>query len=179
MRYFILFCTSFCCILPKIINQGLPYAHDTIFHIFQADQFSVSLSEGNFYPRWVPDSNNGYGSPNFIFYSPFSYYLLAGIKLFSPSIIIAMIVGIWLGFFLSGITSYIATKKLYGGKASILPSVLYQLLPFHVWHIFIRGSFAEFFAYIWFPLIFLYLHKSSESKSTSAMAGLSISSMQV
>lgn len=175
IRLFILAVTAFYCILPLFINQGLPYAHDIIFHIFQADQFSKSLYEGNFYPRWIPDSNNGYGSPSFIFYSPLSYYLVAGIKLFSPSITTAMISAIWLGFFLSGITMYIATKYLYGGKAGILPAVFYQLLPFHLWDIYIRGAFAEFFAYIWFPLIFLFLHKTSESRSTRAMVGLSIS----
>ena len=167
--------TAFYCILPLFIHQGLPYAHDIIFHIFQADQFDRSIHEGFFYPRWVPDFNNGYGSPSFVFYSPLGYYLVSAVRLFTPSLTIAMIAAIWLGFFLSGVTMFVTTNKMFGGAGSVLPAVIYQILPFHLWDIYIRGTLAEFFAFIWFPLIILFMQKTIESRNKMAIVGLSLS----
>jgi uncharacterized membrane protein len=175
IRLLLLALTAFYCILPLFIHQGLPYAHDIIFHIFQADQFDRALHEGVFYPRWVLDSNNGYGSANFVFYSPLSYYFVSAIKIFTPSLTTAMIIAIWLGFFLSGITMFIATRKMFGESVSALPAVIYQILPFHLWDIYIRGTLAEFLAFIWFPLIILFLYETIESRNKASVIGLSIS----
>lgn len=175
IRLLILALTAFYCILPLVIHKGLPYAHDIIFHVFQADQFNRAIHEGVFYPRWVPDSNNGYGSASFIFYSPLSYYLISVINIFTPSIIIAMITAIWCGIFFSGVTMFVATRKMLGESGSALPAVIYQILPFHLWNLYIRGTFAELFAFIWFPLIILFLHKTIESRNKASVVGLSIS----
>ena len=175
VRLLLLALTAFYCILPLFIHQGLPYAQDIIFHIFQANQFDRALHEGFIYPRWVPDSNNGYGSPSFVFYSPLSYYLVSAIKLFAPSLTVAMIIAIWFGFFLSGITMYITSRRMFGGSVGVVPAIIYQILPFHLWDIYIRGTFAEFLAFIWFPLIILFMRKTIESGNKMAMIGLSLS----
>jgi hypothetical protein len=174
-RLFLLAFTALYCIVPLMIHQGLPYAHDIIFHVFQADQFDRVLHEGNFYPRWVQDSNNGYGSANFIFYAPLSYYLVSAIKMFTPSLTNAMRIAIWCGIFFSGITMFVATRKMFGASVNALPAVVYQIIPFHLWNIYIRGTFAEFFAFVWFPLIILFLNKTIESRDRNAVIGLSVS----
>ena len=175
IRLLLLAFMAFYCIVPLVIHKGLPYAHDIIFHVFQADQFNRAIHEGILYPRWVLDLNNGYGSASFIFYSPLSYYLVSGINILTPSITIAMITAIWFGIFFSGVTMFVATRKILGGSGSALPAVIYQILPFHLWNIYIRGTFAELFAFIWFPLIILFLHKTIESRNKASVVGLSIS----
>jgi uncharacterized membrane protein len=163
------------CTIPLFAHYGVPAGQDIVLHIFQADQFTRSIHEGVYYPRWIPDFNSGYGSPNFIFYSPLSYYFVSAITIFTRSLTTAMIVAIWFSFFLSGITMYITTKKLFGGAGSLLTAVIYQVLPYHLFNIYIRGTFAELFAFIWFPLIILFLYRTIESKNSAAMAGLSLS----
>lgn len=166
---------SFYCTSPLFIYYGVPAGQDMILHIFQADQFTQSLHEGVFYPRWIPDFNNGYGSPNFIFYSPLSYYFVSALKIFTHSLTTSMITALWFSYFLSGIAMYITTKKMFGGTGSLLAAIIYQILPYHLFDLYIRGTFAELFAFIWFPLIILFLYKTIESRNPSAMAGLSVS----
>jgi hypothetical protein len=47
-------------------NLGPPLLHDS-FEIdwVWADQFTAELARGNLYPRWLPLSNDGLGSPVF------------------------------------------------------------------------------------------------------------------
>ena len=172
---FILALTSFYCILPLVIHTGLPYSHDIVFHIFQAEQFNQALHNGFLYPQWILDSNNGYGSPSFVFYSPLSYYVVSIIKMLTPSITIAMIIAIWFSFFFSGITMFIAIDNIFGGARSLLPAILYQIFPFHLWDLYLRGTFAEIFAFGWFPLIIFFVFKVTSSKNNNAIIGLSFS----
>jgi len=166
---------AFYCTLPLFIHHGLPYIDDMVFHSFQANQFDRAIRDGVIYPRWIPDANNGYGSANFIFYAPLSYYLVSAIRLFTPSLTTAMIAAIWLGFFLSGVTMFVATNKMFGGTGNPLPAIIYQILPFHLGDLYIRGTFAELVAFIWFPLVILFAYKILESRNKMAFIGLSIS----
>ncbi|MGH9429226.1 MAG: hypothetical protein ACRD2L_23330, partial [Terriglobia bacterium] len=63
---------------------------DSVLHMSWVQQFSTSLAQGYWLPRWLPDSNGGYGSPVFIFYSPLVYYLTALLKFGTGSVIVAM-----------------------------------------------------------------------------------------
>ena len=175
IRLLLLALTAFYCTLPLFTHQGLPYAHDIDFHIFQANQFNQAIHDGVFYPRWVLDSNNGYGSPNFVFYSPLSYYFVSLINIIVPSLIFSMVIAIWFSFFLSGITMFITSNKIFGRSGSLLSAVIYQILPFHLLDLYTRGTFAELFAFIWFPLIILFIHETLEKKTKTASIGLCIS----
>lgn len=157
-------------------NMTLPVCHDILFHLFQSDQFDRALKSGAIIPRWVLSSNNGYGSPNFIFYAPLSYYTVAAVHSIVPSIITSMKIVIWLSFFLSGVTMFTALSKISGTPGTLLSAVLYQILPFHSADLYCRGTLAELMAYIWFPLIVMYAHEIFQSKgSTMAGIGLSVS----
>ena len=168
--------TASCCTLPLFVYQSLLVSHDINFHVFQANEFYRSLAGGSFFPRWMLNSNNGYGSANFIFYSPLCYYIVAIFHLFIPSIIHSIIVAIWLSFFLSGVSMFFAAKRIAGLTAGLLCAVLYQIFPFHIFDLYLRGTLAELFAFIWYPLIFLFLRKMHESQDTYTISvGLSIS----
>jgi hypothetical protein len=159
----ILFITAFCLTSPLIFHGGVPGRGDMVFHLFQSEQFSMALHEGTLFPRWLCDYNNGYGSPVSVFYAPLSYYFVSLIHLFVPSLVMSMVIGVWSAFFLSGMTMFIAAKRLFG-NGSLLAAILYQTLPFHVSDFYVRGNFAEFLAFAWLPLIFLYLNDPQESR---------------
>ena len=164
------------CILPLLIQRSIPLGHDTGFHIFQSFQFLQGLENGSFYPRWAADANNGYGSPNFIFYSPLAYYLMAFIHLWEPSMIMSMVWAIWAGFFLSGLSMFFATRKMFGNPGSLLAAVVYQMLPFHLIDLYHRGTFGELLAYSWLPLFFYFLMNVRKTEDTRVnMVGLSLS----
>jgi hypothetical protein len=167
--------SSLYCVLPLLIHKSIPAGHDTGFHIFQSIQFLQGLGDGSFYPRWAADANNGYGSPNFIFYAPLSYYLVCLVNLLEPSIIMSMVYVIWAGFFLSGMSMFFATRKMFGNPGSLLSAVVYQMLPYHLIDLYHRGTFAELLVYSWLPLFFYFLMKSRESgDSRATLVGLSL-----
>jgi hypothetical protein len=168
--------SSLYCVLPLLMKESMPLGHDTGFHIFQSFQFLQGLENGAFYPRWAAEANTGYGSPNFIFYSPLAYYLVFFVRLWEPSLIMSMLYVIWAGFFLSGVSMLFATRKLFGKPGSLLSAVVYQMLPFHLIDLYYRGTFAELLAYSWLPLFFYFLVSCRKSvDSRGSMAGLSLS----
>src|SRR4030042_6987311 len=167
--------SSLYCVLPLLIQKSIPLGHDTGFHIFQSFQFLHALENGSLYPRWAADANNGYGSPNFIFYAPLTYYLVCFVHLWETSMILSMVFVIWAGYFLSGLTMFFAARKMFGTPGSLLSAVTYQILPFHVIDLYHRGTFAELFAYPWLPLFFYFLVESRKSgDSRGSMVGLSL-----
>jgi hypothetical protein len=168
--------SSLYCVFPLLIQKSIPLGHDTGFHVFQSFQFLQGLENGSFYPRWAADANNGYGSPNFIFYAPLTYYLTSFIHLWEPSLIMSMIYLVWAGFFLSGLSMFFATRKMFGNPGSLLSAVVYQLLPFHLTDLYYRGTFAELLAYSWLPLFFYFLmNRWKSGDSRVSMVGLSLS----
>src|SRR5882762_6415994 len=61
------------------------------------DQFAEQLRHGVLYPRWLPLSHGGLGSPVFYYYPPLAFYLasifvLVGLSIYG-SIIAAFFVG--------------------------------------------------------------------------------------
>jgi len=164
------------CVLPFITHQTILVGHDVKFHIFQSAQFYKAITSGKLIPNWALDANNGYGSANFLFYSPLSYYVVALFHFFIPSLIAAIICAIWTSFFLSGITMYLMIKRFTGRTTGLLCAVLYQIFPFHIFDLYLRATLGELFAFIWFPLIFIFLNEIlySENKHT-AILGFSLS----
>ncbi|HVN79608.1 MAG TPA: hypothetical protein VMW38_11475, partial [Terriglobia bacterium] len=70
---------------------------DGILQMSWVRQFSQLLAEGVWLPRWLPDSNGGYGSPVFIFYSPLIYYVSAFVYWLTGSVVFSMKLVRWMG----------------------------------------------------------------------------------
>lgn len=170
----ILALTAFYCISPLYFYRGLPDACDAIHHLFYADRFKESLSEGSLYPRWVLDANYGYGGPYFIFYAPFSYYLYSAFNFAYSSPTISMISAIWLSYFLSGLTMFAVLVKESGIIVSLIVAIVYQIIPFHIVDLYERGSYAELFAFVWIPLIILFLLRMTDTDDKKNILGLAI-----
>ncbi|MBU5612484.1 6-pyruvoyl-tetrahydropterin synthase-related protein [Geomonas azotofigens] len=150
--------TALYCTFQPVVRMALPVSHDIGFHLFQAGQFAGALGSGTIIPHWLGGANNGYGSPNFIFYSPLSYYFAASLNLLVGSIPVSMVISTWSAFFFSGIAMSCAAARLSGREGGLFAAILYQVLPFHLLDLYARGTFAELFAFAWFPLVILCTH---------------------
>ena len=159
--------------LPIFLSDNLFIAQDILFHFTWAGQFHHALMDGALYPRWV-DTPFGYGSPVFIFYAPLGFYLISIIKFITGSLILSIKLVICLSFFLSGITMFFFVRNLNGDRAGFVSAILYQLIPYHTFNLFTRGVFPELLAFIWFPLILLFIRKMFLDKKpiTIAFTGL-------
>lgn len=139
-------------------------------------QFTQALREGVWLPRWLPDSNGGYGSPVFVFYSPLVYYVTALFQWASGSLILSMKLVRGLGLFLSGLAMWIYASDFLDRRSRLAVCILYMAIPFHVLDVSYWSLYAETWAWVWFPLILFFLCRIRNNRSESVgVLGLSLS----
>ena len=159
--------------LPLFLSKDLIISQDILWHLVWSEQFQKTLMEGVLYPRWV-DTPYGYGSPTFIFYAPLSFYVISLISILTNSTIMSIKIAIYLSFFLSGISMYFFARKINGEHPGLISGVFYQLIPYHIFDLFSRGVIPELFAFIWFPLILLFIQDIYTEKKASSLGLMSL-----
>lgn len=65
--------------LPCLVS-GIPVAGDAITHVQYQHHFTDQFWAGDLYPRWLMNSNKGYGSPVFLVQYPLPYWITALIR---------------------------------------------------------------------------------------------------
>ena len=145
----------------KLIREGIILSsYDIWHHVKWVNWFSQQLTEGIIYPRWLAQSNYGYGSPTFIFYPPLAYYvgsLLRGFGLNAEQTIIALFI---LPTWLAGITMYLYGRQRWGIKTAVFGGLLYLSMPYLAVNIYLRGALAETWAIAFLPLLFHFTDQS-------------------
>jgi hypothetical protein len=105
------------------------------------------------YPRWLPQSHGGLGSPVFYFYPPLAFYVSGAAGLLGLSTYGSIIAAFGVGFVGSG---YAMHQWLRNDARHALPgAILYMVAPYHVLDFYGRGAQAEFCAYVLLPLVAL------------------------
>jgi 6-pyruvoyl-tetrahydropterin synthase related domain len=147
-----------------ILVYGAPYGHDMYIHLSWLRNFSAQLHTGDWYPRWLMDLNGGAGSPTFFYYAPLPFFV-SGI--FGPLLCpgcraaVHLSVGLWLMLLASGIAFHAFARQYARSWVAAAGAIAYMLMPYHLeidlWR---RFAFGEFPAYIWPPLILLFLDKT-------------------
>jgi len=172
--------TAICAVLVfPVIVYGFPaYSHDGWIHALWSANFSNQFWAGDLYPRWLAGLNRDMGSPAFFFYPPFPYYLTSLFNpFFSPnaqgwrplgfSALVTVIAG---GGFV-----YLWLRRIVSNGVACAAAVFYTALPYHlIVDLYIRGAFAELFAFVWMPLA-LYFILRFQDRMRWAMIGLAIS----
>lgn len=158
--------------IPALLSP--PMTHDSFWIDWVwADQFTAELANGNLYPRWLPKSHNGLGSPVFYYYPPLAFYVtgifgLAGLSTYA-SIIAAFFVGLLgSGFAMHAWLKGHATMPVAG-------TLLYMAAPYHLLDFYVRGALAEFMAIALIPVLALGLRRAAEGRiilATLAYAAL-------
>jgi hypothetical protein len=165
--------------LPAII-YGIPFFSDdgVSHHALWYMHFSTQLWAGDLYPRWLMGMNEGLGSPVFYYYPPVPFFLTSLLKPFFPgdshgwhqlglSASLALIA--------SGLCAYRWLKDLTDRKSALFAAVLYMATPYHLAaDLYIRGSFAEYWAFVWMPLVLFFTHRIVNGNKL-AVAGLAVS----
>lgn len=162
-------------ITPLFLHQEFAFGGDIGYHINTAHQVSMSIMEGTLYPRWQSMSNGGYGAPATIFYSPLFYWLTGIIDILTPSLIISLKVMTFAGFLLSGISMYIFLRNFCSYRGSVAGAAAYQLLPYHIFDLYWRGTLAETFAFAWLPIILHFAYKGFTEDRLLMWIGLAFS----
>lgn len=154
---------SFFAFKPLLVNGFFPIHDDT--QVARTFEMTKALRDGMFPVRWSQDLGYGFGYPIFNFYDPLSYYISGLIGLLGFDALFSTKLMVILAIVLSGFSMYLLSKEFFGKKGGLFSSLLYILAPFHGVEVYVRGDFAENFAYALIPFIFYGLLKMQKSYS--------------
>lgn len=148
-----------------LLQPGFYSMHDDeqIGRLYDLD---LALKAGQFPPRIVPNLGFGYGYPFFNFYPPFAYYVGEVFYLLGFSLITSTKLMLFSGFFLSAVFMYLFGREFFGKIGGVLSAISYTLLSYKAVDVYVRGAYAEFFAFVPIPLIFLSVYKIGQRKKS-------------
>ena len=139
--------------------QGGTRGHDLFHHLLSGHYFAQQLWQGELYPRWLMAMNGGFGSPTFFFYPPLPYYvsaLFAGPAALPHQAVYPLLASASLALLLSGLSAYLWLRSCTSPGRALAVSLLYLALPYHLaMDLYARFALAEFWAFVWAPLILL------------------------
>ena len=134
--------------------------HDSVNHARWVQQFADQLRGGEWYPRWLTDSNGRLGSPMFFYYPPLGYYLTAPLMFLWPASASAawhcLGVSSALVLVLSGIIAYFWMARWAGPRGALWGAIVYMLAPWHTAvDLYNAGTWSALCAFLWMPLALL------------------------
>ena len=131
----------------------------------------VMTQNGRVMVPWSPDLAFGHGLPFFIYYAPLATYVAEVPHLLGADLLQAIKVSYALSLVLSAasmalLLSYLS--KSYRFPASpltiALASAAYVTAPYRMVDVYVRGSLAECWSFVWFPLILLGCHMLADER---------------
>ncbi len=160
--------------LPVVTHTSLPYGSDLGFASHSGLGFVQALAEGVLYPRWVDNTNMGFGGPTFIFYCPLAYYLLGAAHALTGDLISAFRLALVIVSVLTALSFFAAARPLTSRWGAVLGAAVYTLAPYHALDLYDRFAYAELASFIWFPPLFLFTRRLLAGRSPGAWLGLTL-----
>jgi hypothetical protein len=117
------------------------------------DQFARELGNGTIYPRWLPMSHQGLGSPVFYYYPPLSFYVGSPFALAGMTTYAALIATFFTAYLLSAVGMYWWLKPQ--ARTPLIGALIYVIAPYHAFNFYARGAVAETFATAVLPFVML------------------------
>jgi hypothetical protein len=132
------------------------------------DQFAAELARGNLYPRWLPASHDGLGSPVFYYYPPLSFYPAGLLVLLGLTPGAAVIATFGLALAASGAAMYAWARDWTAQP--LVAALFYMAAPYHLADFYGRGALAETAAIALIPLVALGMRKAAEGRGMTTLA---------
>jgi len=146
-----------------------PMTHDSFWiDVSWSRQFTALLRGGNLYPRWLPWSYGGLGSPAFYYYAPLSFYLTGLFGLIGLPTYDALLTAFGAAWIASGVTMHLWLKG--HARMPLAGALLYMVLPYHIMDFYGRGALAEFCAFPIVPLVAMGIRHATERRKGTPLA---------
>lgn len=153
-------------IAPELV-LGLTVSDSYRFNLLWPEQFGDLFRAGNLYPRWLPRSWDGMGSPVFYFYPPLFFWITALIQsLGGDSLPVERAVPLasMLLLAMSGFAMRAWVRTLVSDRRALAGAIAYMLTPYHLYDLYGRGALAEASAYASVPIVMLALARLAEGR---------------
>jgi hypothetical protein len=142
------------------------------FNLVWLNQFSRLVAHGHLYPRWLPASFGGLGSPAFEFYPPLPFWTTAVVSSVSgawASPLLQLKLAALIALIGSGVSMRLWLTRLCAPQRALVCALIYMAAPYHLVDHYVRGAFAEFFAIAIIPLVALGLLETARGKRTGPL----------
>jgi len=161
--------------LPLLAGRGFVNTRaggDSPFLLVRLHQLVANLRGGVFPARWMPDAAYGLGYPFFNYYAPLAYYIAACFELLGLGFIQSIELTQALGFLAAAGAMYLLARELLHSRAgAVLAALAYTYVPFHLVNVYVRGdSLSEFYAFVFYPLVFWALLRLRRAPSAAGLA---------
>ncbi len=137
----------------RIFGSDLIDAHDSMAGLIRALSMQKYMWHGQFLVRWSPEINWGYGYPMFNFYPPFFSFISVLLFQLTHNMVLAINLACSLFWILSGAGMFFLAREFWGDEGGMLSAVLYVYAPYHIVDLYVRGAFAEFSSFAFFPFL--------------------------
>jgi len=154
---------------PMLNSAFFFNAHDARHSVFYVVEFDQALKDGAWYPRWGTDFALGYGYPLFDVYAPLSIYVSEFFHLVGLGYVEAVKATFALGWVFSSFAMYGFARRLFGAQGGLLAAVVYTFVPYRIVDVYVRGSLAESFAFVFVPLVLWSFGELASGGHLSAM----------
>lgn len=164
--------------LKDLAKDGFYTNHDGETHTARIAQYYQALKDGQYPPRFANSFYNNLGSPIFVYIYPIPYALGSVIHFLGLSYVNSFKLLMIIGFFTSGLFSYLWLKEVFGSeKAAFLGALFYIWVPYRFSLVFVRASISEVVAYTFVPLTFYTITKLAQNPNLkwTAISAISIS----
>jgi uncharacterized membrane protein len=152
--------------LPELI-VGLSISDSMRYNIVWTDQFTQLFRAGDLYPRWLPQSWDGLGSPAFYFYPPLFFWAASLADVATLGLLetgrVASLASLAL-LAVSGLAMHAWLRSFVSPRPALIGALAYMLAPYHLYDIYGRGALAEVTSYAWLPLIMLAIRRIGEGR---------------
>ena len=149
-----------------LLHEGLAPTHDGEYHVIRFYEFDKALRDGNLYPRWAPDLNNGFGVPLFNYVYPLPNYFASFIHSFGVSFIASVGINMFVATVIGSLFFYLWTKRYWGQAGGVISSIFYSFAPYRFVDMYIRGSVGEVWALAFSPALLWAYDNFVETKKT-------------
>ncbi len=143
-------------IVSPIGFLGIPDNFDVMEHMRFAVTYSDSLADGKLLPDWSELDNHAFGGAGVRLYPPLTYILLAVVKNVGFSWHTSVVLILMLGMFVGCLGVYYFVKEFYPDGYPLAASLIYALIPYHLFQIYQLFLFGEFMAAAFTPWVFLF-----------------------
>ena len=132
---------------------------DGMYHLYRLVDLDFCVRGGVFYPRWLPNLGFGYGYPVLNYYAPLTYYLAELFHLLGAGYVASIKLIFISGFFLSALSMYLYARDIIGARPAVVAGAAYVYLPYHLDDCYVKGAMAEFFAFVFLPVVLWAFHR--------------------
>ncbi|NOZ76728.1 MAG: YfhO family protein [Euryarchaeota archaeon] len=142
--------------ITPLLKPGFFASDDMLAPVYRLVELDACLGDGVLFPRWFPDLYGGRGAPFFNYYAPLAYYAAEAFHLLGLGYADSVKAVYGASFPLSGVFMYLYLRQRAGPPGALVGAVLYMYAPYRFVDVYVRGTLAESFSFVLFPLV-LYL----------------------